>query len=117
MFLGREITRTHHHSDETVQRIDEAMQAISRQCYERAEKLLTDNKDKLERLAQALVRYETLNADEVDVVLEGGDLEAYRKTKEASLPPPPPSPEGQGESEKDPNALPGLDRGPAPGIA
>jgi cell division protease FtsH len=111
IFIGREITRTHHHSDETIHRIDEAIQRISRECHERAEKLLKDNREKLEKLATALIRFETLSADEVDIVLQDGDVEAYRTATETPSHRPEPS------KEKKPASLPGLDRGPAPGFA
>jgi len=118
LFIGREITRTHNHSDDTIRRIDAAMRKISDECYERAEKLLGDNREKLELIAKALIQHETLNAAEVDIVLHGGDVEAYRKAN--NPPPPTPKAEGDGkEKEKgaDPDSLPGLDRDPAPGFA
>jgi len=115
VFLGREITRTHHQSDETLQKIDYAIAEISRACYERAEKLLDENRVKLEKLAKALIRWETLSAEEVDLVLQDGDVEAYRKSR---LPPPPSNkPGSRKRDEKGPDTLPGLDRGPAPEFA
>ena len=45
VFLGREISRTQTHSDETARRIDEAISAIVREQYARAEKLIADNAD------------------------------------------------------------------------
>jgi cell division protease FtsH len=113
VFLGREITRTHHQSDATLERIDAEIKKISAECYERAEQLLNDNRDKLERIAQALIQYETLSAAEVKIVLEGGDVDDYR-TKDAARNAPPPSPK---PDQKGPDSLPGLDRGPQPGFA
>jgi len=119
VFLGREITRHHNVSDETTRKIDAEMKEISVQCYERAEKLLAENRDKLEKLARALVKYETLSLEEVQIVLADGDVEEYRRGLEL-----PGGPNAPGESEAphrkekpgdDP--LPGLDRGPAPGYA
>jgi cell division protease FtsH len=104
VFLGREITRTHNQSDETLRRIDAQIQEISRQCHERAEKLLTENRTKLEKIAKALMRFETLSAEEVEIVLSDGDVEAYRTAQR----PVPPKAAG-----KAPKELPGLDRGPA----
>jgi cell division protease FtsH len=113
VFLGREITRTHHQSDATLERIDEEIKKITSESYARAEKLLGDNADQLQTLATALIQYETLSVLEVKLALEGGDIDAYRKRDaEASKPP-----ERTPEDDKDPDALPGLDRGPAPGFA
>jgi cell division protease FtsH len=106
VFLGREITRTHNQSDETLRKIDAQIQGISRQCYERAQALLTENRVKLEKLAKALVRFETLSAEEVDIVLADGDVEAYRTAQR----PTPPKAAGPKAASKE---LPGLDRGPA----
>jgi cell division protease FtsH len=110
VFLGREITRTHNQSDETLRKIDAQIQGISRECYERAQALLAEHKSKLEKLAKALVRFETLSAEEVDIVLADGDVEAYR----AAQRPIPPKATGQKPASKE---LPGLDRGPATELA
>jgi cell division protease FtsH len=113
VFLGREITRTHNQSDDTLRKIDKEMQAISRECYERANTLLTENRDQLEKIAKALFRYETLSAEEVDIVLQDGDVEAYREAR-GQAPTTGPKPK---QDKKGPDTLPGLDRGPAPEFA
>ena len=114
VFLGREITRTHNQSDDTLQKIDKEMRAITEECYERAQKILTENRDRLEKLAKALIRHETLSAEEVDIVLQDGDVEAYRESRGQA-----PSASGQTpkQDKKGPDSLPGLDRGPAPEFA
>lgn len=53
------------YSEETAYKIDETMRAIINDCYEETKKLILDNKDKLELLAQNLVDKETLDASEV----------------------------------------------------
>jgi cell division protease FtsH len=116
VFIGREITRTRHHSNETIQRIDAAIQEISDDCYKRAQELLEQNRVNLEKLATALFKYETLSAEDVDIVLQDGDLDAYRKANTVASGPRR-SEEPSAEKEKDPDALPGLDRGTAPGYA
>jgi cell division protease FtsH len=115
LFIGREITRTHHHSNETIDRIDRAVQRISEECHGRAAKLLGENRDKLQKLAEALVQFETLSAEEVDIVLQDGDVEAYRTATATAAGAP--RTERSDEKEKKPESLPGLDRGPAPGYA
>ena len=115
LFLGREVTRHQSHSAETVQRIDAAVEKFVQDSYKRAEKLLNENKDKLTLIADALIKYEQLSADEVDLILEGGDVDQYR----ASRPKPPAAPTEEAKDEKaKPDTLPGLDRGdPKPGFA
>ena len=117
VFLGREVTRHQAHSAETVQRIDAAIEKISRDCYQKAEELLNEHKDQLKMIADALIEFETLNADEIAVLLDGGDLEKYRASKKPA--PAPKSPEAGEEPKTDskPDSLPGLDRDPKPGFA
>jgi len=115
VFLGREVTRHQAHSAQTIQRIDDAIEKISRDCYRKAEKVLTENRDKLEKIADALGVFETLTAEEVDIVLAGGDVEKHRaKHKPPSAPPTAPVTK---DEKKKPDALPGLDRDPKPGFA
>jgi len=116
VFLGREVTRHQAHSAQTIQRIDDAIEKISRDCYRKAEKLLTENRDKLEKIAKALTVYETLNAEEVEIVLQGGDVEEHRAKHKPPPPKTPPTAPATNEEEK-PDALPGLDRDPKPGFA
>jgi cell division protease FtsH len=116
VFLGREVTRTHNQSNETLQRIDAAIQRISRECYEQAAKLLADNRPKLEKLAKALIRHETLSAEEVELVLNDGDVEKYRSAHGTSRDPRKGA-EATAEGRRGEDALPGLDRGTAPGLA
>ena len=106
VFLGREITRTHNQSDDTLKKIDAAIREISRQCYDKADKILAENRTKLEKVAKALIRYETLSLEEVQIALADGDIEAYRNAQR----PVPPKASGPKAASKE---LPGLDRGPA----
>ena len=115
VFLGREITRTHHQSEQTLARIDEEIRKITDECHAEAERMLEENREDLVKLAEALMKYETLSKAEVKLVLKGGDVEAYRESTGDGTPPPPV--ESSTDDEKGPDALPGLDRGPAPGIA
>jgi cell division protease FtsH len=76
LFLGREITRTARHSDDIALEIDKEIHKIIDSCYKRAKKIVTENKDKLERLAQTLLKHETLSAEEVKKVLQGIEITA-----------------------------------------
>jgi len=117
LFLGREITRTIAHSDKTALKIDDEIRRITSTCYEQAEKVLGENRDKLERLAEALMVYESLSGEEAQLAVDGGDIGRYR---EARTPPPtkPPAPEAQPTDDaKSTEGLPTLDRGPSPGLA
>lgn len=58
-------------SGETAKLIDEEVKGIIDDCYSRAEKLLKDNRDKLDLMADALMQYETIDSDQIDDIMEG----------------------------------------------
>jgi len=86
LFLGREITKTKTHSDVTSNGIDQEIKSILLSCYERAKELITQNQDACERLAKALLKYEILNARDVENLVKGVDIEPTKnkevKTKD-----------------------------------
>jgi len=79
LFLGREITRTRSHSEETNRKIDAEVRRIIDECYARARDLITQNRDKLEAIAQALLRFETLTGDDVRALLRGENIEEAKE--------------------------------------
>jgi cell division protease FtsH len=62
------------YSESTAQQIDEEIKKITQQAYEDAKKLIEENKDKLEHIAKALLKYETLDAADVKIILQGGEI-------------------------------------------
>jgi len=62
------------YSEKTAEAIDEEVRRITNEAYQKAKELIEANKDKLERIAEALLKYETLDADDVQIILEGGEL-------------------------------------------
>lgn len=66
---------TQQYSNETSKRIDEEVRRIINECYARAQKILEDNRDILEAMKDALMEYETIDAEQVD------DLMARRKVR------------------------------------
>ena len=72
MFLGRDITRSQDYSEETARKIDHEVNTLLRQCYGRAQKLLEDNRDKLEMIAELLLERETLDGRDVEEMVEHG---------------------------------------------
>ena len=76
VFLGREIARTQAHSDETARRIDEAISAIVREQYARAEKLIADNAEAHRKIAEALLQHETLDGVHVMEILKTGAIQS-----------------------------------------
>jgi cell division protease FtsH len=68
-FLGREISEARDHSEHTAQVIDEEVSRILREADDRAIQVLTDHRDELERLTDALVEREVLNAIEIESMI------------------------------------------------
>jgi cell division protease FtsH len=75
VFLGREMTsRREDYSEETAREIDQEVRAIVESQYRIARNVLEENRDKLDRLALALLERETLDASEIEATLAGREL-------------------------------------------
>lgn len=71
-FLGRSAGQSQTvYSPETAQRIDEEVRNIIDSCYEKAKQILVDNRDKLDMMADALMKYETIDRHQIDDIMEG----------------------------------------------
>ncbi|TVO40051.1 ATP-dependent zinc metalloprotease FtsH [Vibrio algivorus] len=66
VFLGRSVTQTKHMSDDTVRLIDQEVRALIDRNYERAKKILEDNMDIMHAMKDALMKYETIDAGQID---------------------------------------------------
>jgi len=72
VFLGRSAGSQHASvSGETAKLIDSEVRAIIDQCYATAKQILVDNRDKLEAMTEALMKYETIDADQIDDIMAG----------------------------------------------
>jgi cell division protease FtsH len=87
-FLGREITRTQDYSEETAKRIDDEVNSLLRQSYEKARQVIQANRDKLDMIANLLLERETLDGRDVEEIVKHGRIlsdeerEAADKAKE-----------------------------------
>ncbi|GAG06930.1 unnamed protein product [marine sediment metagenome] len=63
------------YSEKTAETIDSEVKRITDEAYGKAKVLIESNKDKLEGIAKALLKYETLDADDVKAILDGGMLD------------------------------------------
>ena len=71
-FLGRSAGQSKTiYSPETAQRIDEEVRTIIDECYEKARTLLIENRDKLDLMAETLMRYETIDRYQIDDIMAG----------------------------------------------
>jgi cell division protease FtsH len=71
VFLGHSVTKHKAVSDETAHMIDDEIKTIIDRNYKRAEKLLKDNLDKLHMMAEALIKYETIDAGQIEEIMQG----------------------------------------------
>ncbi|MBG88786.1 MAG: cell division protein FtsH [Verrucomicrobiales bacterium] len=116
LFLGRDMARGSEYSENTAQEIDAEVKRIIDGAYNKATQLLTENKDKLEIIANALLEYETLEGAQVEEIVRTGEMPKPPEDKadsgmtgaEASTPLPPELPK-----EEPPEIGPGLGS-PAP---
>jgi cell division protease FtsH len=76
VFLGREISEQRDYSDAVAEQIDTEVRRIIDTAHEIAHRILTENRDKLEKVAQRLLEIETLEASEFVAILDNKDLEA-----------------------------------------
>ncbi|MGN6481676.1 MAG: ATP-dependent zinc metalloprotease FtsH, partial [Luteibacter sp.] len=91
VFIGRSVTQHKSVSNETARKIDEVVRTILDRAYARSKELLTTNIDKLHVMAEALLQYETIDARQIDDIMNGrepGPPADWQKP--GSTPPPPP---------------------------
>ncbi len=74
VFLGRELVQRREVSDYTAQQVDEEVKHILDSAHRRARKIVEANQDLLKRVAEALLDRETLDADEIQLLVDGEDL-------------------------------------------
>lgn len=71
VFLGHSVAKHKSVSDETAHIIDEEIRRVIDRNYQRAKQLLTEHNDKLHLMAQALVKYETIDSGQIDDIMNG----------------------------------------------
>jgi len=111
IFLGREIAQHQDYSEHTAMQIDKEVKKVVLAAYAEATKLLEENRDALVLVAEALLEYETLDANEVKSVLKGEKIHREVEVE------PPDAPEPEQEEKEQEKSLPSLvnpDERPAP---
>ncbi len=92
VFLGRSVTQHKHISDETHRQLDKEVRSIIDEAYETARRILDENREKLELMAEALMRYETIDVKQINQIMEGHEPDPPEGWNDT--PPPPSSPSG-----------------------
>jgi cell division protease FtsH len=78
IFLGREIAQHRDFSEETARQIDLEVRRLIDEAYQSAHTLVESNADAMHRLAAALLERETIDAEEVRLLIEGKELPPFR---------------------------------------
>ncbi|EEX95407.1 cell division protein FtsH [Vibrio orientalis CIP 102891 = ATCC 33934] len=73
VFLGRSVTQTKHMSDDTAKLIDTEIRKIIDRNYTRAKQILEENMDIMHAMKDALMKYETIDAGQIDDLMERKD--------------------------------------------
>lgn len=71
VFLGRSVTQRKNVSAQTAMDIDNEIRAIVDKCYQTAKEMLVTNRHILDAMADALIKYETIDAGQIDDIMEG----------------------------------------------
>ena len=85
-FLGRSAGASKQGiSNDTAHEIDNEVKAILSNCYQHAKDILSENIEALHAMSKALMDYETLDVDQIDDIMAGGEPRAPQSTKDLSL--------------------------------
>jgi len=99
VFLGHSVSQQKNVSDETAKMIDDEIKRFVDEGYERAQKILTDHRDQLNIIGEALLEYETLTGDEIKALISGEEIRTGNDKSD--------------KSGKPASALPGASRAPS----
>ena len=106
VFLGKELVEERNYSEEAARKIDEEVRELVEEAHQRAAGILRDNRDKLDLLVEALLEHETLTMEQVEGLVERGEMPAeVAQPQEQAAEPGEDTPEPQREETK-----------PAPGV-
>jgi cell division protease FtsH len=84
IFLGRSVTTHKNMSESTMQQVDAEIRRIVDEQYALAQRILEENRDKVEAMTAALMEWETIDADQINDIMEG---KKPRPPKPTSTPP------------------------------
>jgi len=115
IFIGREIAQHQDYSEGTAVQIDQAVKNLVLKCYARAKAIVEEQRESLILLAEALLEYETLDAQEIVAIIKGEKIQRDMGPEISDQPEP--KQEEKGKEEEKEQAIPPLvnpDDSPAP---
>lgn len=103
VFLGKSYGKQKTVSDETAQAIDSEIRAIIDRNYQRAVDILKQNEDKMHLMADALLKYETIDASQIDAIMEGKEPGSPQDWSDDETGPTPTATSGDSSTDDDPD--------------
>ncbi len=101
VFIGRSMSQRSEISDKTAEEIDKEVRKIIDRNYERAKAILVEKTDILHKMASALIKYETIDSEQIGVIMQGKEPPAPKDWVEPQTPPAGPTePSVKQENEK-----------------
>ncbi|MDD6257882.1 MAG: ATP-dependent zinc metalloprotease FtsH [Erysipelotrichaceae bacterium] len=88
VFLGRDYNQPNNVSGQVAFEIDQEVRKIINSCHDKAEEIIRGHKTELERIANALMEYETLTAEQIQKVVKGEDISADFEENKSEKPQP-----------------------------
>ena len=82
VFLGKSYAQSHSHSEESAKNVDQEIRELIQSSYKKAQKILKEKLSVLHTMANALLKFETIDSEEIDMLMKGKqleDLETHRK--------------------------------------
>ena len=115
VFLARDISSPRNYSESTAQQIDAEVKRFIDESYAEATRLISENMDKLEAIAQALLEYETIDGSHIQEIMDHGRIiNPPSKPTPPSMPNEPTAEKETKRRKEDDGELPG-DLSPVPG--
>ena len=87
VFLGRSVTKTTNMSEQTMQKVDHVIRRIIDEQYTVARTLIEDNKDKMHAMANALLEWETIDAEQIEEIMQGREPRPPKDWTAKTVPP------------------------------
>ena len=84
VFLGRDITRSQHISEDTARQVDAAVSDILKTQYKRAEEIIKEHRSALDKIAAALLEHETIEGRHVLEILKDGEIKSPQAAAQRS---------------------------------
>ncbi|MEK7118109.1 MAG: ATP-dependent zinc metalloprotease FtsH [Patescibacteria group bacterium] len=95
VFLGRSVTRTINMSEDTMKKVDAAIRKLTDEAYDRARKIIEEHRGEMERMVNALLEWETIDAPQIADIMAGREPRPPKPT----TPPAPSKESGAREGE------------------